>query len=281
MTMNDFSKIRLIALDMDGTAMNSQSVITAYAKSVIKQISEKYLLVPATGRGAYNLVEDHIEAENIRYIIAANGALVVDRHEHKNIFNFVIPYDIASSIIAESCYPEGMVYIHCNDEICTHIFHCQQRNVFDQKYANRFRCNENNKYDEELASHILENKMDVLKIGIKCSNQEETDRCKANIIVKYPEVNVFDTDVNALEITNKNASKGTSLERLCNHLGISSDEVCAIGDNGNDASMLKWAGIGVAMGNAIEQTKNIADMIIGTNDEDGAAKFLEEYLMVR
>lgn len=279
--MNDFSKIKLIALDMDGTAMNSQSIITDYSKSIIKQISEKYLLVPATGRGAYNLVEDHIKADNIRYIIAANGALVVDRYEHKTIFNAVIPYDIASSIIAESCFPEGMVYIHCNDEVCTHIFHCQQRNVFDEKYANRFRCNENNKYDEDLAKHIFEGQLDVLKIGVKCNNQEETNRCKKNLRDKYPDVNVFDTDINALEITAKDASKGTSLQKLCMYLKIEQNEVCAIGDNGNDASMLKWAGIGVAMGNAIAQTKKSADMVIGTNDEDGAAKFLDKYLMVR
>ena len=281
MTMNDFSKIRLIALDMDGTAMNSQSIITPYSKSIIKEISERYILVPSTGRGCYRLVEDHIGDANIRYIIGANGGLVVDRKEDKNIFNFTISHTTAAKIIKESLFPNGMVYIHCNDKVCTHIFHCQDKSIFDDIYATKFRCNDINRYDEDLAGIILEKKIEVLKIGVKCTTKEDTLRCKQNIIDNYPSVNVFDTDINALEITHKEASKGLSLEKLCNYLKIDSKEVCAIGDNGNDASMLKWAGIGVAMGNAIDITKKASDMVIGTNDEDGAAKFLAEYFMKR
>ena len=88
MMMNNFENIKMIALDMDGTAMNDESIISPYSKDIISKISEKYLLVPTTGRGAYRLVEDHIGEANIRYIIGATGALVVDRNEKRNIFNF-------------------------------------------------------------------------------------------------------------------------------------------------------------------------------------------------
>ena len=279
MMMNNFENIKMIALDMDGTAMNDESIISPYSKDIISKISEKYLLVPTTGRGAYRLVEDHIGCANIQYIIGANGALVVDRKNNKNIFNFTISYDIAAKIIEESLYPSGMVYIHCNDNICTHLFHCENREVFENKYCLKFKCNDINKYEDDLANKIINEKMDVLKIGIKFSNEYDTLKCKRNIIENYPSVNVFDTDINALEITNKQASKGQSLEKLCNYLNIDSKEVCAIGDNGNDVSMIKWAGIGVAMDNAIGSAKEVANLIIGNNNEDGAAKFLEEYFL--
>ena len=277
--MNSFDDIKLIALDMDGTAMNDQSIITPYSKDIIKKISEKYILVPTTGRGAYRLVEDHIGEANIRFIIGANGALVVDRNEKRNIFNFTISYDVASKIIEESLYPDGMVYIHCNDDICTHLFHCENKFIFVDKYGLKFKCDDINKYEEDLVNKIYDEKMEVLKIGIKCANSLDTSKCKQHILDNYPGVNVFDTDINALEITSKAASKGLSLAKLCNYLGIDSKEVCAIGDNGNDVSMIKWAGVKVAMGNAIDDAKGVADFIIGSNNEDGAAKFLNEYFL--
>ena len=78
------------------------------------------------------------------------------------------------------------------------------------------------------------------------------------------------------EIMNKNASKGNALAKLADHLGLNKDEVMAIGDNENDLSMIDYAGIGVAMGNATENVKTIADVHTTSNDEDGVAQIIEK-----
>ena len=81
------------------------------------------------------------------------------------------------------------------------------------------------------------------------------------------------------EIMNKNASKGNALAKLADHLGLNKDEVMAIGDNENDLTMLEYAGIGVAMKNAIPIVKEVADVETASNDEDGVALVVEQYVL--
>jgi len=82
-----------------------------------------------------------------------------------------------------------------------------------------------------------------------------------------------------LEVMDKGVSKGSAVKLLCERLGINSDEVMAIGDNENDLSMIKFAGVGVAMGNAEDMVKEQADFITSSNDEDGVALAIEKYVL--
>lgn len=75
------------------------------------------------------------------------------------------------------------------------------------------------------------------------------------------------------------ATKGQALARLAGWLGIARSEVMAIGDQGNDTDMVAWAGLGVAMGNAVPQVKAVADYIAPPVDEDGAAVAIERFLV--
>lgn len=81
------------------------------------------------------------------------------------------------------------------------------------------------------------------------------------------------------EILNKQADKGAALKHLAQHLGIKQEEVMAIGDNENDLPMIEFAGIGVAMGNATENVKQIANVITASNNEHGVAKAVEKYVL--
>ncbi|WDU83798.1 HAD hydrolase family protein [Caloramator sp. Dgby_cultured_2] len=77
----------------------------------------------------------------------------------------------------------------------------------------------------------------------------------------------------------ENTSKGNAVKILADYYNLKSDEVICIGDNENDISMVEYAGLGIAMGNATEELKNIADLIIDSNDNDGIAKFIENYIL--
>ena len=81
-----------------------------------------------------------------------------------------------------------------------------------------------------------------------------------------------------LEFMNKEVDKSKSIERLSNMLGITMDEVIAIGDSYNDMSMIKAAGLGVAMKNAVEAVKNIANYITADNENDGVAKVIDKFI---
>ncbi len=82
-----------------------------------------------------------------------------------------------------------------------------------------------------------------------------------------------------LFINRKDAKKSKGVEALCKYFGISMEETVTIGDERNDIDMLEMAGMGVAMGNAVESVKNVADFITLTNNEDGAAVALEKFFL--
>jgi hydroxymethylpyrimidine pyrophosphatase-like HAD family hydrolase len=86
---------------------------------------------------------------------------------------------------------------------------------------------------------------------------------------------------NNVEVNAVGADKGLGLLKLGEILGISRDEIMACGDGTNDSSMILAAGVGVAMGNAVDEVKAIADYITLTNDEDGVAKAIEKFVLHR
>lgn len=84
---------------------------------------------------------------------------------------------------------------------------------------------------------------------------------------------------NNIEVTAQNVNKGRAIIELGEMLSIKREEIMACGDGANDMEMIKRAGLGIAMGNAIEEVKRAADAITLTNDEDGAARAIEEYVL--
>ena len=87
------------------------------------------------------------------------------------------------------------------------------------------------------------------------------------------------SEATGLEMNAKGVDKGTGLKQLCKHLGISIDETIVVGDADNDKEALGVAGLAIAMGNAKESVKEIADVIVSDNDHDGCAEAIEKYLM--
>lgn len=268
--------IRLIALDMDGTCMNSSSQVTPYTRRVIQALSDRgYLVVPATGRGFYGLREDILGVTGIRYVISANGAVVTDGQEKTRIWERLIPKDTAAQFVKDLLGEANCIYLHRNDEKSTHVFGCVDKKLYTNTFRKADWPTEEDILGAELYDFIKNDGRDVIKLGLWF------DRCKSfsdyepYIQAHYASLNCFRVSECSLELTNGQASKGNALRFLCEYLGIDRSQVCAIGDQGNDISMLQYAGIGAAMGNASDEVKKAADHVAGLNDEDGAAVFLE------
>ena len=103
------------------------------------------------------------------------------------------------------------------------------------------------------------------------------------IVEKYNEkfgdiLNIGRSEPFFIEITPKGIDKAASLERLCQIMGSSRENMIACGDGFNDISMIEYAGTGVAMANARKEVKDVADYITSSNDDDGVAKVIEELI---
>jgi Cof subfamily protein (haloacid dehalogenase superfamily) len=116
---------------------------------------------------------------------------------------------------------------------------------------------------------------DVYKLSVECKNSETL----LNILSDFPELQIFPNNGEHWhQITHKNATKLNAITYLSNTTGIAMQDILAFGDDFNDVEMLKGCGIGVAVGNAVSDAKQVADFICDTNDNDGVAKFLDENL---
>ena len=82
-----------------------------------------------------------------------------------------------------------------------------------------------------------------------------------------------------LEFMNKQSNKGTGVAALAEHLGLTAEQVITVGDAGNDRHMIEYAGLGVAMGNATDEIKALAQHITARNDEDGVARVIEQFVL--
>lgn len=95
----------------------------------------------------------------------------------------------------------------------------------------------------------------------------------------YNEYTVVKTMPTVLEVMSKDCNKGYGVKVLADKLGIKKDEIICIGDQANDIEMITYAGLGIAMGNAIDELKGIAQYITSDNDNDGVAKAIEKFIL--
>lgn len=125
----------------------------------------------------------------------------------------------------------------------------------------------------------IEDEEDIIKV-MMIDPQEILDpaieKLPSEIYEKY---SVFKSAPFFLEFTHKEVDKGLGLKKLGEYLGIKQEEIIACGDAGNDLSMVKYAGLGVAMGNATEEIKQAANFITDSNDEDGIVRVIEKFIL--
>lgn len=117
-----------------------------------------------------------------------------------------------------------------------------------------------------------------LKFGFYTENKESLEIIRGEL-ARWGELEITNSHPDNLELNPKGISKASGIEEVCKLLGIEMSQVIAMGDSENDIAMIRAAGLGVAMGNAQDGVKRIADLVTATNDEDGVAKIIREYVL--
>lgn len=287
---------KLIAIDMDGTLLNSYGEVSDKNKKAIKKAIDKNVEVVLTsGRmpKAIMPVASKINADN--YIISGNGAAIYDVKNKETIYKNYMSKEKVLEII-DICDKNSMYYsIYTNNAILAKslnyniLFYNSEnkRNPEDKKIKFNI-VNDIYKYIKEY------NGDDFLKITI-CDKDKAVFNSIINKIKKVEDIYVlevthmskkiirhgakeFEISYFYTEISNNNVNKWTAIEKLIQRLNISKDEVIAIGDNVNDKEMIENAGIGVVMGNSSPYMKEIADEIVASNNEDGVAEAIQKYI---
>lgn len=288
---------KLIAIDLDGTLLNSHGEITENTKKILKKCSEKGIeIVLASGRpvDSIKVILDEIGCG--RYFIAGNGALIYDIQEDKVIYeNFLnkekvleiikiceensITYNVyEDKTILTTNLKYNVLYYHKEnlkkeEEKQTHIsvvenMYSYIKNMKEGKFLKITICDENIKIFNSILKKIKKiEKVDILEVShmsrkiIKQGTEE--------VPIEY-----FYTEISAM-----NVNKWTAIEFLMKKLEIEKQQVIAIGDNMNDKEMIENAGIGIAIEGSTPQIRQIADYITNSNNDEGVAKALEKYIL--
>lgn len=267
--------IYLVAVDMDGTLLHNDKSISDYTINVLRKIVEKgILLVPASGRplnGMKAAVLNNVKG--IKYAICSNGALLMDVQKEKSISKTGIPTEKALQALAYLEQFPTAVYVHTDKG--TFRAEGWEKTGLSEKYP-YIRFSEGTV--KNLGEFLRTSGVNVMKMGAYIL----TDELAQKLLEKgspIPGIIFLRTGDGIIELNSTNASKGNALYILCEKLGIQLENVLAIGDNENDISMLQAAGISAAMENAEDDVKQAAKFVARNNEEDGAAHFLEEWVL--
>ncbi len=264
---------KLVVLDIDGTLVTSEKKVTDKTREYIKKASDmgvKFII--ASGRAPSGILQiaKEIELENIGgYILAFNGGTCINCEDMSKLYaNFINKehikkvYDFAKS--------KNVPLVTYKDEI---LYTPNDTTEYIDLEARI-----NNLKIVKTKNFIDEVNFDVPKF-ILTDNKEKIAEIVEEAKVTFPDFEVFTSEPFFLEISPKNIHKATGIEQVIEILGIKREEVIAIGDGLNDYTMIEYAGLGVAMGNAQKPILDIADYITLSNDEDGVCKVIEEFIL--
>ena len=269
----------LIALDMDGTLLNSQGKITnRTVEALIRLIQKGHYIVPASGRAFTILPEEILKLEGIQFAVLENGAVVWDWKKQSAIKQEPLPKGIVKAILEDieeqgssGYYAEVIV----NGKVYADVK--IQKELEHSKIAGNFAeyMRQNHIFLEQLSSRT-----ELLDAAEKLNIYFEDVKLSENVRAKWetePKLNVTTSVSGNAEFTAAGMNKGYGIKILQQYLGISKQQCIAIGDNENDLEMFGQVQLAVAMGNAKEHVKRAADEVTLSCDEDGVAVFLEQY----
>ncbi|MEG1254191.1 Cof-type HAD-IIB family hydrolase [Clostridium sp.] len=272
-------KYKLICVDMDGTLLNGEKEITHRNLEAIKKAHELGVkVVIATGRIfiSANYFGDLIGVQ--APVIASNGAYVREKDKDEAVYEEYLGkdnYKLVLSILEKyNITPQfyGIDTLYVEEMKFSALTYQAANKVMPSNRQVKIRIIEDwNKLFEERDINLIKvMATDIDGEKIKLAKKE---------FAKLGKFEVVSSLDNSFEVMSKGTSKGNALKKVCDYYGIDRSEVICIGDNENDISMIKFAGLGVAMGNGEEIVKKQADYIALTNEEDGVAKVIEKFIL--
>jgi Cof subfamily protein (haloacid dehalogenase superfamily) len=263
------SPIRLVAIDLDGTLLDSE-----------KKISDPTLgaLRTASSRGARIVIASARPPRSVRHLyrqlqldtlqINYNGALVWDEPRTRVMFHRPIRAELAMEMIRLSRDLFDEVVVTC--EILDRWYTDRVEQPFTTETGKLFRPDVIAPVEEICSRPVTK----VMLLG----EPPVMSRLERELSRRFSEhVTVLHTERDLIQIMDRRVSKGIALQLLARHYGIEMQHVMAIGDAPNDAGMLRLAGVGIAMDNAHPLIKDLADWVAPSNDDHGVCAALHQY----
>ncbi len=267
-------KIRILALDLDGTLTNSEKKVSEKNREYIRLAQEKGVkIVLASGRPVLGIknVASALDLWNTGgYILAYNGGQIIDCKTKRDLVKKCIPKEYYSDICG------------INKKFNVHPLSYNVAGVISESDTNEYVLKEgfNNTIPvfrvPNLKDAITEPVVKFMVVGEPEELKKAFDYLSGLFEGK---LNVFFSEPYFMEVTALGIEKASSLEKLSNILGCSKEDVMACGDGLNDIPMLNYAGLSICMENGYDETKKCADFIAPSNEDDGVAYAIKKFVL--
>ena len=277
----------LIALDLDGTVFNNEKKISAGNHAAIQEaVALGYCVVPVTGRPISGIPQEMMRIQEIEYAVASNGAVIYHiedflQKKWRRIYEDMLSDEKVLEVleilkeypVVPDCFVQGLGHMpDYGKELIPQMG--LPKVMSDYLLSGR-------EFVPDLMEYVRQKEEKVEKITINFFLNEEGRRKKQEAyrrLGQVEDITLVSGAPHNLEVNTLTARKGNGMLKLAQLLGISPDRTMACGDDCNDMDMVVKAGFGVAMGNASEVLKKEADFITLSNEEDGAAIAIHEFI---
>ena len=270
--------VKLLALDLDGTLLNSKKELTPRTRDALYAAAEAGVeIVPTTGRFFTGMPEVIQKLPFLHYAVTINGAQVYDIRRQKAVSTAEIPLEAALRVLE---YLDGFPVIYdCYQDSWGWMTRAMQENAaafvpFD--YALRMVRALRTPVDE-LKAYLQERGRGVQKLQLFTPGDALRGQLFKDLTARFGTLNVSTSMPCNIEINDAHANKGEAIASLAAYLGLPMAATMAIGDGLNDRSMIQMTGLGVAMANACPEILALADEVTASCDEDGAALAIERH----
>lgn len=272
---------KLVCIDIDGTLLNSQHKVSDYTKEVLRKAHEKGVhIVISTGR-MYTDAEYYSNLVGVKSpIIASNGAVIKEKGSNEVIYKSILGESVCLKIVemlsthrVGPCFytPETM---YCGNLLMQFfLFLGKLKGIIGQDIQIKY------VFSKKQWKKIFHKEKDnIVKCEIIHKNPEKLMSLRKELS-RIKEIEMVSSSNHNIEVTWKGVSKGRAVKVLAGRYQLKKEEIITIGDSENDLSMIEYAGLGIAMGNATEKVKEKAGYITATNDEEGVAKAIEKFVL--
>lgn len=272
------NKIKLLALDLDGTTLTSQNTLTPTVKTALeKAISSGITLAIATGRPFASLPKSITEINGINYFITSNGAAIYDKYGNK----------IYSAVLKESDVLK-ILEVMSDEDVISEAF-INGLTYTDKRYVDNplaYGCTEvyidyvkaSHGHIENMREFIFEHKHELDSIEYISTSSQTRERIWDKLEKAVKDIYITTSSENFIEIMHKSATKAVALNKLAKSLNIDMANTCACGNADNDADMIMETHFGVAVDDASQKCIDCADFIVPSSDNDGVAVLIDYIL---
>ena len=265
---------KVLVLDIDGTLTNSHKEITEATKQGLQDIMRRgHKVILASGRPTPGMrrYEEELELKKYGgYLLSFNGGCILDCSTQETVYQRILPEEVIPELYAFG-KEHGCGLLSYEEDCIISAFEPDEYVGLESRI---------NGLDVKVVENFPEYvNFDVNKCLLTAPAEVAPDLEKELQLKYRAMLSIYRSEPFFIEVMPQNVDKATSLDRMLEMIGLTKENAICCRDGFNDISMIKYAGVGVAMGNAQPAVKEAADYITATNDEDGLIQVIDEFII--